>query len=68
MEQLNICEYCKLKKLSTVYFNCKCGYTKLCTKCRDAESHGCKYDYRKNGKNIIIKNNPIIINSKIDKL
>jgi len=63
-----LCEHCKVKKTPLIPFTCKCNYSILCILCRHAENHQCNFDYKTYGKEILIKNNPIIINSKIDIL
>ena len=60
-----ICEYCNKKKTPVLPYTCKCGYKILCNGCRLAELHNCNYDYKMEGKNQIIKNNPIIVTPKI---
>ena len=64
---MTLCEYCNKKKVSIQPFTCKCGLNILCVLCRYPETHNCQYDFKMNGRILISKNNPIIINSKIDK-
>ena len=60
------CEYCKIKKISTLFsFSCKCEFKKLCEGCRYSENHSCVFDYKNEGRNILIKTNPKI---EADKL
>lgn len=59
------CDYegCK-KKLDLTATQCKCcGY--FCSIHRLPEEHNCSYDFVKLGKEILKKNNPIIIKHKI---
>jgi hypothetical protein len=49
-------------------FNCKCEFKKLCSKCRLPETHECKFDYKKEGKEEILKQNPVIIADKLTKI
>lgn len=56
-------ENCK-KKLDLVPFTCKCNL-QFCSKHRLPEAHKCTYDYKKTGREILKKNNPVIINKKI---
>ena len=65
---MTLCEYCKVKKTPLIPFTCKCKYSILCILCRHAEKHECMFDYKTHGKQILIKNNPIIVNSKIDAI
>lgn len=55
---------CK-KKLGHISFECKCGKT-FCSKHRI--SHNCDYDYQKQNKEKLIKENPLIECKKIDKI
>ena len=48
------CEYCKNKKISSLFsHNCRCGLKQLCDNCRVAENHKCTFDYRKEGSKIL---------------
>ena len=60
------CFNCK-KKLGLIPFNCKCSNT-FCTKCRLPSDHNCTYDYRAEGKEKILKENPVVIADKIKVL
>ena len=57
---------CK-KKLGMVPFECKCGF-KFCTEHRLPEFHKCTFNFKEEGKNILTKNNPVIINDKMIKI
>ena len=59
------CHFCK-KKLGLIVIKCKCGHI-YCQNHLNAHSHNCKYDYKKEKKENIEKNNPKI-GSKIEKL
>jgi hypothetical protein len=48
-------------------FLCRCGNF-TCIKHRYAAEHNCDYDYKKNGKNNLEKNNPIIVADKIIRI
>ena len=50
------CYHCK-KKLDMMVFECKCGH-KFCVTHLNRHSHNCKYDYAKEKKEEIVKNNP----------
>lgn len=62
----NKCYNCN-KKLGLIVFDCKCG-NKYCSKCRQAEIHNCSYDYIKEGRDILEKENPKLSAKKIDKI
>ena len=55
------------KKLGLLDYSCKCSNF-YCIKHRLPETHNCKFDYQKEGKEIIIKNNPLVICEKIIKI
>jgi len=60
------CLTCR-KKIGIYGFSCKCdGY--YCTVHRFPELHECTYDYKAEGKNKIIKQNPKIIGKKVDNI
>lgn len=62
----NRCFICN-KKVGLVTFTCKCSTINLfCSKHRMPESHSCTYDWIKDAKVKLIKENPIIENSKLD--
>ncbi len=52
------CHFCN-KKLSLIHYDCKCGY-KFCHKHLNPHSHNCKFDYCKEKKELLEKNNPKI--------
>jgi hypothetical protein len=55
------CEYCKIKKISTLFFfSCKCKLKNLCELCKYPENHFCNFDYNEESRNIITKANPKI--------
>lgn len=55
------------KKLTITSFECQC-LKKFCPIHRLPENHECTFDYVNDGKEKIKKNNPIVINSKINKI
>ena len=62
---MNRCAYEKCnKKLNLVPYTCRCEKM-FCSKHRLPETHNCNYDYKNKGKEILKKNNPLIINKKI---
>lgn len=50
------CHYCNTK-LGMIVFECKCGH-KFCSAHLNAHSHNCTFDYVKEKKEQIKKNNP----------
>ena len=52
------CHHCNTK-LGMIIFECKCGY-KFCSAHLNAHSHNCTFDYAKERKGQIEKNNPKI--------
>ena len=61
--QQDICIICG-KKVKISAIECKCKQP-LCNVHVNELNHDCTYDYKEQGKNLIIKNNPKIISSKI---
>ena len=59
----NKCYHCN-KKLKTLFFTCKCKYT-FCLNHQIPELHNCTFDFKKQFKEELKKNNPIIEPSKI---
>jgi len=52
----NKCQHCK-KKLGLFLFTCKCDLI-LCQKHLSPHNHSCTFDYMKEKKDLIEKNNP----------
>ena len=52
------------KKLGLTVTKCKC-LKLFCSLHRLPEDHDCSYDYVKNGREILEKNNPLIIKNKV---
>ena len=66
VKKLFNCFYCKKKK-KTLFFKCKCNeYFCLCHLL--PETHKCSFDFKKEGKEILIKKNPKIVNEKVIKI
>jgi hypothetical protein len=63
------CDHCK-KKVSLLSFDCKCHYKILCTNCKLPEAHSCNRidEFKKEAKELISKNNPIVISDKLIKI
>ena len=62
----NKCNVCK-KKLGLIPFKCKCEKM-FCSLHRYAEDHQCPYDYKTEGINKIIKDNPKVVAEKIIRI
>ena len=61
------CAICK-KKINIIFqFKCKCSSENIYCQIH-RNDHNCKYDYKKNSKCNIEKNNPIITPLKIQKI
>ena len=52
------------KKVGLLGFECSCQFT-FCKHCRYAEDHDCSFDFSKNGKEQIKKNNPLVNGTKL---
>lgn len=59
------CQHCKRKTLLKI--TCKCQLV-VCFDCRYPEIHDCKFDYQKDAKEKITKNNPVIVTEKLEKI
>jgi hypothetical protein len=59
------CQQCKRKALLKV--TCKCDLV-VCFDCRYPELHNCKFNYQKEAKDQLTKNNPIVVSEKLDKI
>ena len=63
------CLFCKIKKISSLFsFSCKCGLKNLCEYCKMPEDHKCSFDFLKESRDKILKDNPNITGKKIDKI
>lgn len=63
---LNKCWHCS-KKVGIVKVACKCGYV-FCPKHRLSETHDCTFDYVKQHKEKLMRENPTIAHAKMDKV
>jgi hypothetical protein len=61
------CKVCN-KKVGLLGFRCKCGDDQYCSYHMMPELHNCKYDYKKEQRERLIKQNPVIISEKIIKI
>ena len=62
----NRCNKCN-KKLKLTAFKCKCDEY-FCDAHIFSACHDCPFDYKKQGRDRLEKNNPVIIHKKIDKV
>ena len=60
------CFSCR-KRVGLTGFKCRCGYT-YCGLHRYAEEHGCSFDYKAHGRELLAKANPLVKANKIDKI
>ena len=63
---MNKCPICN-KKLKLTNLMCKCNNT-YCNINSPPELHNCTFDYKKQGQDLLNKNNPKIISNKIVKI
>ena len=61
------CGVCQKKLKITENYTCKCNRN-FCLKHRLPEQHNCDFDYKKEGKEKLAKDNPKVESSKIEKL
>ncbi len=74
MDRNTKCSECKIK-IGLFGFSCKCKDADnkprlFCTSCRnpkptDSKGHDCTFDYKSNGRDQIIQNNPKLQTAKI---
>ncbi|AYV81207.1 MAG: putative zinc finger A20 and AN1 domain-containing stress-associated protein 8 [Harvfovirus sp.] len=57
------CNSCN-KKLSMNFFDCKCGKM-YCSEHRYPDVHSCPIDYKKLGRELLEKNNPVVSADKL---
>ncbi|GMI80904.1 hypothetical protein like AT2G36320 [Hibiscus trionum] len=65
-QQPNRCMVCR-KRVGLTGFKCKCGIT-FCGSHRYPENHGCKFDFKKAGREEIARANPLIKAEKLVKI
>lgn len=61
------CEYCRKRISMGMEFVCRCQMM-LCAKCRIAEAHLCKFDYKQIGRQTLKKENPLVTAHKLPKI
>lgn len=60
-----LCAKCKKKTL--MEYKCPCKKI-FCIKCRLPEQHNCDFDFFKENRNRLLKDNPVIVGEKVDKI
>ncbi|KAI4382251.1 hypothetical protein MLD38_008239 [Melastoma candidum] len=63
---VNRCTSCR-KRVGLTGFHCRCGTT-YCGVHRYPEKHGCRYDYKKEGREEIQRQNPVVVAEKLRKI
>ena len=58
---------CNKKVPLGLNFPCKCEKV-FCSKHRNFNDHSCTFDYQQHGKELLEKNNPVVVASKVDQL
>lgn len=48
-------------------FECRCGGL-YCSTHRYSDKHDCQFDYKKEGEDLIRKNNPVVVGAKLQKI
>lgn len=61
------CLLCNKKLKLHELFLCKCN-NYYCTKHKLPEKHQCNFDFKKTAKEMIKKNNPLVVNNKVIKI
>jgi hypothetical protein len=59
------CQHCKRKTLLKI--TCKCHLV-VCFDCRHPEQHKCVFDYQKEYREKLEKDNPVIVSEKLEKI
>lgn len=63
----NRCAKCNKKLGIIMIMQCTCGLF-FCPQHRYAEAHNCAYDFKGNGKQILAKENPLVVGEKLPKI
>lgn len=61
------CDKCNRKLNITNNYSCRCGKL-FCAQHRYSEVHGCKYDYKSEGRIILERQNPLVVAEKLRKI
>nr|GEW73190.1 zinc finger A20 and AN1 domain-containing stress-associated protein 1-like [Tanacetum cinerariifolium] len=62
----NKCFDCN-KKVGVMGFKCRCGET-FCGMHRYPEEHKCEFDFKKTGRDLIAKENPVVKADKVNRI
>lgn len=62
----NRCMTCR-RRVGLTGFNCRCGLT-FCGSHRYPEQHGCEFDFKGMGRELIAKANPVVKAEKLEKI
>jgi hypothetical protein len=65
-KNMNRCFSCR-KKVGLTGFKCRCGYV-YCGEHRYSDKHECDHDYKTEAKELLEKNNPMVVASKLDRI
>lgn len=63
----NRCAKCQKRLGIIMIMQCHCGLF-FCAQHRYAEAHDCAYDFKGNGKQILAKDNPLVVGEKLPKI
>lgn len=55
------------KKVGLLGFSCKCGFV-YCGQHRYADSHACDFDYKAHDREVLARNNQVVVADKLEKL
>lgn len=61
------CKKCNKKLTIATIYDCRCG-DKFCSQHRYSEVHGCKFDYKTEGRRLIEQANPLVLAPKLPKI
>lgn len=65
-KKVNRCSVCR-KKVGLTGFDCRCGGL-YCGAHRYSDEHDCTFDYKELGAQEIRRNNPLVVEEKINKI
>lgn len=61
------CLVCRKRTSLAASFQCRCGGN-FCSVHRNAEAHGCRFDYKTEGRRLLEQSNPVIAADKLPKI
>ena len=65
-KHINRCFTCN-KRVGLTGFKCRCEYV-FCGSHRLPEEHHCDFDYKTAGRELLTKNNPLVVPAKLNKV